>query len=115
LEACQPIAAALDQAHGGFSNNYQHSLQQQQAKVARPQLTPSAKVIAAMATRGSFFKFTMDQAEQVRERLRTTAIDPATLQELEQESAASLVRQAEIEVADTQTFAEFLEDYLALP
>jgi gamma-glutamylcysteine synthetase len=57
----------------------------------------------------------MDQAEQVRERLRTTAIDPATLQELEQESAASLVRQAEIEVADTQTFAEFLEDYLALP
>lgn len=115
LEACQPIAAALDQAHGRSSNNYQHSLQQQQAKVARPQLTPSAKVIAAMATRGSFFKFTMDQAEQVRERLRTTAIDPATLQELEQESAASLVRQAEIEASDTQTFAEFLEDYLALP
>jgi len=65
--------------------------------------------------RGSFFKFTMDQAEQVRKHLTTTPIEDATLRELEQESAASLVRQADIEAADTQPFADFLEGYLALP
>jgi hypothetical protein len=34
---------------------------------------------------------------------------------LQDESADSLRRQAAIEAADTQTFEEFLEDYLALP
>jgi glutamate--cysteine ligase len=90
-------------------------LGQQRDKLARPQLTPSAKVIAAMAMRGSFFQFTMDQAEQVQKHLAAMPIKDATLRELEQESAASLLRQAEIEAADTQPFAEFLEGYLALP
>jgi glutamate--cysteine ligase len=82
--------------------------------VARPQLTPSAKVIAAMAAHGSFFRFTMHQAKELQQHLQTTAVDEATLAELEKESAASLVRQKDIEASDTQTFEAFLEDYLAL-
>lgn len=115
LNACEPIAAALDHAHNGDKLDYQNSLQQQQTKISRPQLTPSAKVIAAMATKGSFFHFTMQQAEQLRAHLKATPIEPATLDELEQESAASIKRQGEIEAADSVSFAEFLEDYLALP
>ena len=68
-----------------------------------------------MAMQGSFFKHTMDQAEQVKEQLAGTPIADTILRELEQESAASLLRQAEIEKADTQPFSEFLEEYLALP
>ena len=56
----------------------------------------------------------MHQAKELQRHLNTTAIDSATLAELEQESAASLVRQKEIEAADTQSFEAFLEDYLAL-
>lgn len=115
LDACEPIAAALDQANGNAASQYLDSLGQQRDKLARPQLTPSAKVIAAMAMRGSFFKFTMDQAEQVQRHLAAAPIKDATLRELEQESAASLIRQGEIEAADTQPFADFLEGYLALP
>ncbi len=115
FDACEPIAAALDKASGMSASQYLDSLGQQRDKLTRPQLTPSAKVIAAMAMRGSFFKFTMDQAEQVKKHLTTTPIEDATLRELEQESAASLVRQADIEAADTQPFADFLEGYLALP
>ena len=67
LDACEPIAAALDQANGNAASQYLDSLGQQRDKLARPQLTPSAKVIAAMAMRGSFFKCTMDQAEQCKD------------------------------------------------
>ena len=115
LDACAPIAAALDQASGDSMHQYRDSLGQQRDKLAQPQLTPSAKIIAAMAMRGSFFKFTMDQAEQVTKHLAATPITDTILRELEQESAASLLRQAEIEEADTQPFSEFLEGYLALP
>ena len=96
-------------------HQYRDSLGQQRDKLARPQLTPSAKIIAAMAMQGSFFKFTMDQAEQVTKHLAATPITDTILRELEQESAASLLRQAEIEEADTQPSSEFLEGYLALP
>ena len=113
MQACEPIAKAMDAATG--SNNYESSLTVQQTKVARPQLTPSAKVIAAMAIKGSFYKFTMAQAEQVRQQLITMSMTDEAFDELQQESIESLRRQADIEAADTKTFSEFLEDYLALP
>lgn len=114
LKSCEPLAQALDVAADHANKGYQNSLAQQLNKVARPQLTPSAKVIAAMAAHGSFFRFTMHQAKELQQHLQTTAVDEATLAELEKESAASLVRQKDIEASDTQTFEAFLEDYLAL-
>lgn len=130
LAACEPIAHSLDHAHDQAPDSdatnrndtladsataYVASLQAQKDKVARPSLTPSAKVIAAMATHGSFYKFTMHQAQKIQQHLQAATIAPATLTALQDESADSLRRQAEIEAADTQTFEEFLEDYLALP
>ena len=114
LAACEPIARAMDAAAPSADTGYQASLDNQLRKVAQPQLTPSAKVIAAMATHGSFFRFTMHQAEVLRNHLKATAIDDASLAELEHESSASLQRQAYIEAADTQSFEAFLKDYLAL-
>jgi glutamate--cysteine ligase len=115
LAACKPIAQALDDAADPATGAYQGSLAEQQLKVARPQQTPSAKVIAALTTHGSFFQFTMHQARELSRYLDNTAIDEAAMLELEQESAASLQRQAQIEAADTLTFDEFLEGYLAPP
>ena len=126
LAACAPITQALDQANDSDADSrkdtlanssaaYLASLQAQKDKVARPASTPSAKVIAAMATHGSFYKFTMHQAQKVQQHLQAAVIAPATISALQEESADSLRRQAEVEAADTQTFEEFLEDYLALP
>ena len=126
LAACAPITQALDHANdsdvdsgkdtlANSSAAYLASLQAQKDKVARPASTPSAKVIAAMATHGSFYKFTMHQAQKVQKHLQAAVISPATISALQEESADSLRRQAEVEAADTQTFEEFLEDYLALP
>jgi glutamate--cysteine ligase len=114
LASCEPIAKALDAAADNANKGYQTSLEQQLNKVSRPQLTPSAKVIAAMAAHGSFFRFTMHQAKGLQQHLQTTAITETTLAELEEESASSLKRQKEIEAADTRSFEAFLEEYLAL-
>ena len=50
LTSCEPIAKALDAAADPANQGYQTSLEHQLRKVSQPQLTPSAKVIAAMAT-----------------------------------------------------------------
>ncbi|MEC8143908.1 MAG: hypothetical protein VX065_02525, partial [Pseudomonadota bacterium] len=126
LEACDPIVGALDRAtRGGASDSdslsegptdtYGASLQTQKEKVSRPAMTPSAKVIAAMAMHGSFFKFTMHQAQEIQRHLQSMPVTQAAIAALQKESADSLRRQAEVEAADIQTFEEFLEDYLALP
>ena len=126
LEACDPIVGALDQAtRGGASDSdsvsdgaadtYGTSLQTQKDKVSRPAMTPSAKVIAAMAMHGSFFKFTMHQAQEIQRHLQAIPVTQTAIAALQEESADSLRRQAEVEAADIQTFEEFLEDYLALP
>ena len=57
------------------TDTYGTSLQTQKDKVSRPAMTPSAKVIAAMATHGSFFKFTMHQAQEIQRHLQAI---PAT-------------------------------------
>ena len=126
LEACDPIVGALDQAtRGGASDSdsvsdgaadtYGTSLQTQKDKISRPAMTPSAKVIAAMAIHGSFFEFTMHQAQEIQRHLQDIPVTQAAFAALQKESADSLRRQAEVEAADIQTFEEFLEDYLALP
>ena len=53
--------------------------------------------------------------QKIQQHLQAAPIAPATLTALQDESADSLRRQAKVEAADTQTFEEFLEDYLALP
>ena len=126
LEACEPIVGALDRATSSGARDsvsvserptdtYGTSLQTQKDKISRPAMTPSAKVIAAMAIHGSFFEFTMHQAQEIQRHLQAIPVTRAAFAALQKESADSLRRQAEVEAADIQTFEEFLEDYLALP
>ena len=126
LEACEPIVGALDRATSSGARDsvsvserptdtYGTSLQTQKDKISRPAMTPSAKVIAAMAIHGSFFEFTIHQAQEIQRHLQDIPVTQAAFAALQKESADSLRRQAEVEAADIQTFEEFLEDYLALP
>ena len=126
LEACEPIGGALDRATSSGARDsvsvserptdtYGTSLQTQKDKISRPAMTPSAKVIAAMAIHGSFFEFTMHQAQEIQRHLQDIPVTQAAFAALQKESADSLRRQAEVEAADIQTFEEFLADYLALP
>ena len=111
LEAMDPLCTVLEQARGGA---YRQVLAAQRAKVADPELTPSARVLAEMLAHGeSFHGFARRQAEGHRRHLGKLALTPGREAQLEQEAAASLVRQAAIEAADDVDFGAFLDRYFS--
>jgi glutamate--cysteine ligase len=109
LGAMEPLCEALERARRG---DYRQVLAAQQAKVADPELTPSARVLAEMRAHGeSFHAFGRRQAEGHRRHLEKLALPAERQAQLEQEVAASLARQAAIEAADDVDFATFLDRY----
>jgi glutamate--cysteine ligase len=113
LSGIEPLAALLDECHGCASFN--RSWQEQLAKVADPELTPSARVLGMMRSQQlPFFRFTMNQSIAHKGYFAEHPLSADELQAFEDEAAQSLQRQREIEAADTVDFDEFLKSYLAL-
>lgn len=110
LDRMENVAGLLDQACGGDA--YRTALAAQRDRLKDPSLTPSARIIEAMARDfDSFFSFAMHQAEEHERYFKDWEIRPETLRHYREEAAASLDRQAAIEASDTQPFDEFLADY----
>ncbi len=108
LQDLEHSATLLDQVHGG--NAYQSSLENQAAKLADPDLTPSGMILKDMtAGQLSFFEFSMQQSNRHKEYFQGNGLDAETLKMMQQTSTTSLVRQKEIEAADEINFDEFLE------
>jgi glutamate--cysteine ligase len=109
LEAMEPLCEALEGVRGG---EYRRVLADQGAKVADPELTPSARVLAEMRAHGeSFHAFARRQAEGHRRHLRKLPLSDTRLAQLDQEAADSLARQAAVEAADDIDFPTFLDRY----
>lgn len=114
LDACAPIAELLDRAN--HNTLYSAALATQAAKIADPDLTPSAAVLNTMRDeQRPFFRLSMDQAETFKANFDATPLPSDVLSELTAQAKASLRKQAEMEAAETQSFADFLDEYLAMP
>ncbi len=112
LRAMQAVADLFDRAHGG--ELYSASLAQQAARVADPELTPSARVLREMRERDlPFFRLAMSYSENWARHFRERRLAPQTQQAFSAESARSLAAQAELEAADTLSFEQYLENYYA--
>ena len=99
-------AALLD---GDDSNLHEESRLTQLAKLKNPDLTPSGKMLADMKQNNlSFFKFSMHQSEVQRKFLSEGGISVEARELLKQTAAQSIAEQAEIEMADTLDFDEYL-------
>ena len=113
LQACREISQQLDIADNG--HDYQAAVSAQQEKVQDPETTPSAQVLAEMKSQKiPFFRFTMNQALQQQSTFAKEPLSSEKNQQFEKEVAQSVSDQKHIEAEDTQNFAEFLDDYLAL-
>ena len=114
LNQCAAVAELLDQAHA--TDQHGDVLSEMQARLADPDRTPSAAVLAALAKRKlPFFRFALDQSERHR---RWLAEPPLTSEELdlhEERATQSFAEQARIEAEDQGSFDAFLEHYLAPP
>jgi len=113
LEACAPIAAAFDAAHGG--TDYGDALLAAVAALRNAEVLPSVRVLEAMVGQHerSHLRFALAQSERTRNALLMLPVGAeadARLKDLAQES---IEEQKRIEAADVMPFERFREEYLA--
>ena len=112
LAGIAQVATLLDTAHS--TGLYAASIQQQVAKAADPELTPSARVLREMRQRDMpFFRLAMDYSEHWARYFRARELPPQLRARLEEETRRSLAAQREIEQSDQLSFEQYLDNYFA--
>jgi glutamate--cysteine ligase len=114
LDACQPIAKALDAAHGGGSA-YLDALMAAAVIVANPNAAPSARVLHAMARNhaNSYVRFALAESLLHAGSLRGLPLSAEATQRFARLAEESLAEQGRIEAADTVDFETFRKQYLS--
>lgn len=114
LESLTAVARLLDASAG--SSAYSAAVDAQRAKVADPDETPSARVVAAMRAEGEgFYHFAMRRSKASAEWFGNQPVDAASSATLKASAEQSLSDQAAIEAADNQSFDKYLAEYFAQP
>ena len=112
LEKIAPLAALLDQSHGGDAHS--KALDAQLAKVKDSSLTPSAQVLAAMAAhKESFAQFSLRQSQAHAEFFRSEPLAAEEQAKFEELARSSLAQQAELEQNEVGDFDVFVGSYQA--
>ncbi|MBN3861101.1 glutamate--cysteine ligase [Pseudomonas frederiksbergensis] len=112
LEKIAPLAALLDQTHGGDA--HRKALDAQLAKVKDSSLTPSAQVLAAMAEhKESFARFSLRQSRAHAEFFRSEPLSGEEQAKFEELARSSLAQQAELERNEVGDFDVFVGAYQA--
>ena len=110
---CEPIAAALDAAHGGSAHG--ESLAAVIAALNDPDSVPSARMLREMKEQygGSYVRFTLDKSLRHAAAIRQMPLPPEVEQHFATLTSASLEEQQQIEAADTMPFELYRQQYLA--
>ena len=113
VDGCAELAAAMDAGVGGDA--HMRSVEAQRRKVEDAATTPSARVLAAMSENGEgFFDFAMGRSLAHRGNFPGRRLAAERRREFAAMSERSLMEQAAIEAAETESFDEYLERFLAL-
>lgn len=112
LDACRPIAAALDAATG--TSAYAQALADARAAVQDPSRTPSARVLEAMARDfdNSYSAFALAQSKRHRDAILALPFPEALERRYAELAAESLESQRTIEANDTMPFELYRQKYL---
>lgn len=113
LDECQPLAEALDATHGG--ELHQAALVAARELLADASLTPSARVLNAMAHDfgNSFLRFTQAQSRQTQAHLLALPFAPELAARFREMARASIEEQKRIEAADSLPFEIYRQQYLS--
>ena len=112
LENIAPLAALLDQSHGGDAHS--NALDEQLAKIKDVSQTPSAKVLASMTEhKESFAQFSMRQSLAHAEFFRSQPLSAEDQAAFEEKARKSLLEQTEIEQTEEGDFDLFVASYQA--
>ncbi|SHM86097.1 glutamate-cysteine ligase [Duganella sacchari] len=112
LERIRPVAALLDTLRGDSVHG--DTLEAQAAKLQDPELTPSAKVLAALRANGkSFSAFALAQSEKHAAYFRSHPPSAEEASYFDNLAAISLAEQAEMEAAPQTDFDDYVAAYRA--
>ena len=113
LDACRPIAEAVDAAKGG--RVHAAALAAARAALADPDSLPSARVLKEIGERhdGSYVRFVLERSRQHRGALLEQPLPAASERRLAELAQTSLERQRAIEASDTVPFETYRQRYLA--
>lgn len=110
LEDMAPIADLLDAAHG--QQDYRDGVLAQRAKVADPELTPSARILREMRERElPFFRLAMSYSEQWSQYYQDRPLSAELQQDFASQAEQSLADQAATEAADDVSFEQYLDSF----
>jgi glutamate--cysteine ligase len=110
LDRIEATAALLDSAHG--HRRHAESVAQQRAKIANPELTPSARVVNELRDqRMSYAQLALQYSQQHALHFRSRPLPPPMLSEFVLNAERSLQMQADIEANDQLSFANYLQQY----
>jgi glutamate--cysteine ligase len=114
LGECEPIAAALDAAHGGGAA-YRDALTQAQALLDDASLTPSARMLDALARNHDnvYVRFGLTESLIHAGHLRGLPLPPEVEKRFEAMTRKSLEIQQRIEASDKLDFEAYRQKYLA--
>ena len=114
IAECAPLAAELDAAFGGSAWRDAHAAAA--AALADPALTPSARVLAAMAAShsNSYTGFALAQSRAHRDTIAALPLSDELAQRYDAMAKESLARQQQMEAADTLPFEEWRRRYLSV-
>lgn len=114
LDAYQPIAALLDDTHGGRA--YADALALASDRLKRPDTTPSARALHAITTEfdGSFLDFALARSEWTRQQMLSQPLDADEIARFRAMADTSNEAQRAIEAADTEPFEAFRQAYLSV-
>ncbi|AOY89052.1 glutamate--cysteine ligase [Marinobacter salinus] len=114
LDQLEPLAELLDGWNGG--ETYRNALAEQDKKLSGTDVwaVPSEQVLEAMRSSGlGHREWVMDVSRRHQETLRQETLAPDVLAAFRAMTAESVAEQKRIEENETQSFGEFLKDYLA--
>lgn len=99
---------------GNATPVYCSALQQQRAKIADPDLTPSARLLAEIQqNKEEFYDFSLRMSQQHQQWFASRPLAAEQMTAFEAEARRSHERQREIEASDRVSFEEFMQAYFA--
>jgi glutamate--cysteine ligase len=112
LAGCEPIAAALDAAHGGSA--YRGALAAAVAALNDPDSVPSARVLREMQEHhdSSYIRFTVAQSLRHAADIRRIPLVPEVEERFAQLAKESIEEQRNIEASDSMSFEIYRQQYL---